>query len=431
VNGYGWTESTLLHAAGWALIHMCWQAPVLAALARAGSDLLGPARPRGRYAMYFGGLVLVPCLAVATAFWIATVWPTAARVRFDQVLTAGPDALPVAAPALLSSVYEGMQRVLPWLALAWATLALPALVRVLYGIATARRLARGPAEPPPASWTLLLLQIGRRLSARADLAISGAVSVPSVVGVLRPRVLIPSAAAGVLRTGELASVLAHELAHVRRRDPLAGVVQAIIEALFWFHPAVRAMGRRARAEREHCCDDLVVRVVGNPLGWARTLAALEQLRGEGNRLVAAATDGVLLERVRRLLGKTEPTPQRGRAVLGGMLASAVLLAGCILLTAPYRHGAALPASLRPYLGSYTVQAVDPAGTFSVSVGAARLVGATIDGDAVPAKRLQQKHDSLHVLDESGGRLLSVALRPTGGITWNARPAIPSALPSSR
>jgi hypothetical protein len=56
-----------------------------------------------------------------------------------------------------------------------------------------------------------------------------------------------------------------------------------------------------------------------------------------------------------------------------------------------------------------------------------VVAATLDGDPVPAGRLVQRRDSLHILDAGGGRLLSVELRPTGGIRWNARPAAPSSL----
>jgi beta-lactamase regulating signal transducer with metallopeptidase domain len=433
----GWTESAIVHAAGWAIIHISWQAPVLLALARATADLLGPDRPRGRYAAYIGGLVLVPCLAIATALWIATVWPAAAQARFDRALVADAAALATApdsaALPLIPAAYEAILPALPWLVLAWAMLALPALLRMLHGLAAARRLARGPAETAPPTWSRQLARIGRlmRVRAPAEIAISGAVSIPSVVGVLRPRILIPPSAAASLHTAELASVLAHELAHVRRRDPLAGILQALIESLFWFHPAVRALGLRVRAEREHCCDDLVVRTVGNPVAYARALTALELLRHGANPLVPAATDGVLLERVRRLLGEAEPRRLRARAPLRATLSAAGLLAGCAMLTGPYRDGAALPASLRPYFGSYTVRATDPAGSFTVSVGAARVIAATLDGAPVPAGRLVQRRDSLHILDGGGGRLLSVGLRPTGGIGWNARPPRPASAISLR
>ena len=420
-----WTESPIVHAAGWAVIHMAWQAPVLFVLARATADMLGPDRPRDRYAAYSVALLLVPCLAIATAVRIATAWPAAAQARFDQALAAGQVALATvpdpAALSLIPAAYETILPTLPWLVLAWFMLVLAAVLRVLLGIAAARRLARGPAESHP-EWSRQLARIGRLLRVRTPpgIAISDAVSIPSVVGVLRPRILIPPSAAGSLQSAELESVLAHELAHVRRRDPLAGIVQALVESLFWFHPAVRALGRRVRAEREHCCDDLVVRAVGNPVAYARALTALELLRHGANPLVPAATDGVLLVRVRRLLGEAEPRHRRAR--LTATLSAAGLLAGCAILTEPYRDGAALPASLRPYLGSYTVRAVDPAGAFTVSVGAARVVAATLDGDPVPAARLVQRRDSLHILDPAGGRLLSLGLRPTGGIGWNARPA---------
>ena len=57
---------------------------------------------------------------------------------------------------------------------------------------------------------------------------------------------------------QVEALLAHELAHVRRLDPLVNFAQRVIEALLFFHPAVWLVSHRIRVEREHCCDDVVV-----------------------------------------------------------------------------------------------------------------------------------------------------------------------------
>ena len=77
---------------------------------------------------------------------------------------------------------------------------------------------------------------------------------------------------------ELRALLLHELAHVRRRDHLINAVQAAVEVVLFFHPAVWWISQQVRVEREFCCDDSSVRVTGNPKLLADALAAMEALR---------------------------------------------------------------------------------------------------------------------------------------------------------
>ena len=81
---------------------------------------------------------------------------------------------------------------------------------------------------------------------------------PTVVGWLRPVILLPVSVITGLPATHLDAVLAHELAHVQRHDYLVNALQTIIETLLFYHPAVWWCSRQIRIEREHCCDDLVV-----------------------------------------------------------------------------------------------------------------------------------------------------------------------------
>ena len=99
-----------------------------------------------------------------------------------------------------------------------------------------------------------------------------------MIGWLRPVVLWPPALLAGLSVEQFESLLAHELAHVRRHDYLVNLVQTAIETLLFYHPAVWWLSRRIRHERECCCDDLAVAACGNRLSYARALAALEELR---------------------------------------------------------------------------------------------------------------------------------------------------------
>jgi TonB family protein len=125
---------------------------------------------------------------------------------------------------------------------------------------------------------------------------------PSVVGFLRPVILLPAATILGLPPEQLEAVLAHELAHIRRYDYLVNMMQVLAEALLFYHPAVWWMSARIRSERELCCDDEAVRVCGDALRYARALTALERMRVMTPSLSLGVADGPLAYRITRLIG---------------------------------------------------------------------------------------------------------------------------------
>ena len=115
------------------------------------------------------------------------------------------------------------------------------------------------------------------------------VDTPTVIGWLRPVVLLPVAALANLTPDQVQAILAHELAHVRRHDFVVNLLQTIAETLLFYHPAVWWLSHRIRVEREHCCDDIAVEVCGDPVGYAEaltTLAAWARLRARAGGRVA-------------------------------------------------------------------------------------------------------------------------------------------------
>jgi D-alanyl-D-alanine endopeptidase (penicillin-binding protein 7) len=164
----------------------------------------------------------------------------------------------------------------------------------------------GSLQVPPVEWLVrfdtLRQQFGVRSSVR--LGVSDQVDSLVVLGWLKPVVLIPAAAMMALSPEGLEALLVHELAHIRRSDFLANVLQTFAEALLFYHPAVWWLSRRIRQEREHCCDDAAVQACGDPILYASALAGLEELRIQPHLipdLVPAASGGRLMFRIQRIL----------------------------------------------------------------------------------------------------------------------------------
>src|SRR5207245_11316893 len=84
---------------------------------------------------------------------------------------------------------------------------------------------------------------------------SALVEVPTLIGWLRPVVLLPASTLAGLSPAQLEALLAHELAHVRRLDYLVNLGQTTAETLLFYHPAVWWVSHRMPVERAHCCDD--------------------------------------------------------------------------------------------------------------------------------------------------------------------------------
>ncbi len=139
-----------------------------------------------------------------------------------------------------------------------------------------------------------------------------AVDAPVVVGWIRPMILLPIGLATRMDGDALEAVLAHELAHVRRLDPLLAIVQRVIVVFLFFHPVVWWLSARLDATREEACDDLVVDALQAPMTYARALAALEAARHDLPAFALGANDsrcdqGQLMTRIQRI---TRRAPRR-------------------------------------------------------------------------------------------------------------------------
>ncbi|MGA8278141.1 MAG: M56 family metallopeptidase [Rhodanobacteraceae bacterium] len=293
-----------IEALGWVLLHFIWQGIVVGAAYALLRRLVPKQSCDLRYLL---GLLALTLLAICplVTLWVLRPQPALlAAPMLAAVADIGARALPDEAALATSD----LSQYLPWLVLAWVVGALAMAARALRQWRSldrvACRLARRHSDLDHMLGRLAL----RFGLTRVRVLISSHIDTPTLIGWIKPAILLPTSVALGFPRQQVELILAHELGHLRRYDHLVNLVQAVLETLLYYHPVVHWISRDVRNEREICCDQLVLRVTrGEPREYARTLAALEEFRHTGSRLAVAATGGVLIERVRRIVGM--PTPR--------------------------------------------------------------------------------------------------------------------------
>ena len=296
-----------------------WQGSLIALLLgaalRAASALRVTAATR--YALCWLGLGIVMTLPFvpALAGALAAGAPPAGAGR--EVLT-----LPGAPAAFVTGAVA-----------AWALFAAGALARLALDLRRLRRLkVRARPMPEPVQRRLPLWQCVRHGGRRAQLAVVEDRVAASVLGFRRPMIVVPRALLDALTDAELDQIVAHEHAHVERRDDWTNLLRRVIAVPFGLHPAVWLIGRWMHRERELAADERVALRTGAPREYARCLARVaEAMAGCAAPALASGAlgcRGVVARRVAHLLGlgrlrARRPSPWTVGAA--GLVATAVAL----------------------------------------------------------------------------------------------------------
>ncbi len=188
--------------------------------------------------------------------------------EFNQPFAIGP----LRAPDPAAAVHRSL--VLPAaLAATWLCGCILMLIRWIRQWSRARRLVQESAALAEGREVLAVRQAEARARIHESIpVVSTSKTVePGIFGVVRPVLIWPAGLSMRMDDAHIASIVAHELEHVRRRDNLTAALHSLVEAVFWFHPAVWWIGVKMREERERACDEQVLENNAEPRTYADSI----------------------------------------------------------------------------------------------------------------------------------------------------------------
>lgn len=338
-------HSPWLSQLGASLLHSLWQAAAVWLLLSAVLVAMRNVSAAARHRLVLSALTFTLLLPVGTMVWLSRDLKEAAELSrpsadvtashpspiSDQapVISPRPESVPIPPRPLPKPETSP----LAWQALVaviWAAGVTLLCLRLATGWWLMHRL-RHDASRCTAPWLPGLLE--RTALPAARVLCSVRLQVPMVVGWFHPIIYLPAAIFGRMTLAAAETVVLHELAHLRRRDPIINLWITTVETLLFFNPPVRAMARTVRDEAECACDDQVLAWGGDRPTYARALADLEATRPESLPFSLAATGGSgLLQRIQRILGTV---PTQGRPFVSQTIGLAALasITGFILVCA--------------------------------------------------------------------------------------------------
>jgi bla regulator protein blaR1 len=351
-------SNNLENAFGWMIIHSIWQATLIAIITGIILILLQKKSAQIRYIVANTALILVLISAITTfTFHLEKESKTDAIISefvekaktqpivFQQNTTdlaekTTENTAEIKSEGLLSinAFKSYFTRHLPLIVMVWLLGVTAFILRLLSGISYTAYLRNKMNFPTDEYWLETLENLKNKIGLKQtiELVESALVRSPIVVGHLKPMILFPIGAINRLNPNEVEAILAHEIAHILRKDYLFNIIQSIIEALFYFHPAVWWLSSVVRSERENCCDDVAIKICGNSMTYAKSLVSVQEMALYPSQLsmgFAGNKKNELLIRIQRVLNQ----PYKNINNMEKIIATTIIIASLIGITFAQRN----------------------------------------------------------------------------------------------
>ncbi len=306
-----WIPEHLLYALGWTLVHSVWQLILIAGLLWIALRIVQSKSPDFKYKLALGGMGLSLIVAVGTFIYEYSLFnPVSAQnlnsfqvIFLDQA--AGSSELNF--ESTIQNLVNWIEIQLPLLVNIWFLGALLFMFRLVNSLSELRTMRKASSESNDFQLEKMLYRLSGKLGIDKipALRITQAGQSPVTFGFLKPIILIPAGLIFHLSPAQLEAIIAHELAHVKRNDYLANLLQSGLEVLFFYHPCYWWMSQTVKEMRENAADDLVIQAGVSPKELAYALAEVLNFARQNPpelALAAGKRRNPTLQRIKRILG---------------------------------------------------------------------------------------------------------------------------------
>lgn len=335
----------IINSIAFALLHSLWEVPVLGLFAALSFTLMKSAPAWLRHSFGLAWLLAMLAVPIITCIGYFQRWPALAGGAMP--LTALTGSAPAASLGAL--VPSWTDWVMPGVAFLWLVGVMAMLALRLGGLQFLGNIDRAGHSTLPVEWAARVDQLRASFGIARTVAVrvNTRIATPFTAYVLRPVIWLPLGLLTKLPADQLAALLAHELAHVRRLDWIWNLTQHCVESMLFYHPAMWWLSQRVREERELACDALAVQVCGDPLVLAEALANAtrharasqlpERPRFQSVGLGLAAQGGALHGRIAYLLRNARTPAEKSYLGTAGLLFLTVCLCGALAAAARMPH----------------------------------------------------------------------------------------------
>jgi beta-lactamase regulating signal transducer with metallopeptidase domain len=306
---------------GLTILHSLWQITLLWIVLVTVLRLCPKASSAVRYTFAISILMLSVLITAATAVY---EWQLHAASEEISALPNGTtqtmDIVYITVTqTFLSRIIDALHAsipILPWLWCAGLVVMGARFGGSFFYLRTLRAQENIAAIPPV--WEQELRRLSRALGLRCEVAIatSARISSPLTLGSIFPIILVPAGLLSGMSTSQIEAILVHELYHIKRRDYIINICQALVEVLLFYHPAIWHINNIIREERENCCDDQTVAFCGDAITYARALTQIQEINTLTKPTLAMPATGPnagnFTNRIKRLFN-IYPNPAQARS----------------------------------------------------------------------------------------------------------------------
>jgi len=300
-------SDTVIKAVSWTLVHSIWQGIILAFCAGLIITATKKSNAAFRYNLLCTLFVIFLFVTGLTfQYELASGFSETTLISNDYVVNNITDTI---ATGIINSTIAFLNNNANVIASVWLIVFALKLFGIFNAFSTIYRIRNYKTFAPPHYWNNRISDLAQLINIKKTIVLleSALVKNPCVTGFFKPVILVPIGLLSNLPQDQVEAILLHELAHIRRKDYAVNILQHLAEMIFFFNPAVLWLSSLIRDERENCCDDIALEIIGNKKDLVHALISFEEFNNENLAVAFAGKKKHLFWRVKRIIHNDNKT----------------------------------------------------------------------------------------------------------------------------